>query len=281
MAKLQLRDGGRLEYDEQGDGQAIVFLHGWSLGNEAFGPQRRALSGYRYVAPNLRGHGNSSPFRDGNDIDTLAGDTAELLVALDLDDVVVVGWSMGALVAWQLALGAEGRRVAGIVTIDMVPRVLNGDGWTHGLRAGANIYDVDRDLERMEADWDAFREAYVPKVFAPGDSAKRRALIEAMAAMIAGNDVDSMRALWRVLVGADYVDAVQALDVPTMITYGTQSQVYDEDAAIWMERHIPNSQRVPFRESGHAPHLEEAEKWNETLLAFVNRLGFGAGHQSR
>ncbi len=280
MARLQLSDGGRLEYDEQGDGQAIVFLHGWSLGNEAFGPQRRALSDYRYVAPNLRGHGNSSPFRDGDGIDTLAADTAELLVALDLDDVVVVGWSMGALVAWQLALGHEGRRVAGIVTIDMVPRVLNGDGWTHGLRAGANIYDVDRDLERMEADWDAFREAYVPKAFAPRDSAARRKLIEKMTALIAGNDVNSMRALWRVLVSADYVDAVQALDVPTMITYGMESQVYDEDAAIWMEQHIPNSKRVPFRESGHAPHLEEAEKWNESLMAFVNGLGSGAASKS-
>ena len=277
MGTLELNDGEHIEYDDQGDGRAIVFLHGWSLGNEAFGPQRRALHGCRFVAPNLRGHGNSSPFRNGNGIDTLAADTAELLVALDLDNVVLVGWSMGALVAWQLALGTEGRRVAGIVTIDMVPRVLNGDGWTHGLRAGANIYDVDRDLERMEADWDAYREAYVPKVFAPGDGAERGQLIERMTALIAGNNVDSMRGLWRALVAADLVDEVRTLDVPTMITYGTQSQVYDEDAAIWMDRNIPNSKRVPFRESGHAPHLEEAKKWNEALLAFVDGLESATG----
>lgn len=276
MGTLELNDGDRLEYDDQGDGQAIVFLHGWSLGNEAFGPQRRGLSGYRFVAPNLRGHGNSSPFRNGDGIDTLASDTAELLVALDIDNAVLVGWSMGALVAWQVALGDECRRVAGIVTIDMVPRVLNGDGWTHGLRAGANIYDVERDLERMRHDWDGFRDAYVPKVFARGD-ADRSDLIEKMKALIAGNDVESMRELWRVLVSADYVDDVQRLDVRTMITYGTQSQVYDEGAAIWMEQNIPNATRVPFRESGHAPHLEESEKWNNALSAFLDELRSEAG----
>ena len=272
MATLQLNNGGRLEYDDQGDGQAIVFLHGWSLGNEAFGPQRRALSGYRYIAPNLRGHGGSSPFRAGDDIGLLASDTAELLAALDLEDIVLVGWSMGALVAWQLALDDARRRVAGIVTIDMVPRVMNGEGWTHGLRAGANIYDPERDLDRMRVDWRTFTEAYVPKVFADGKAAERRQLIEKMTALIADNDVDSMMALWRVLVAANYVDEVQANDVPTLITYGQLSQVYDEQAAVWMEQHIAHSRRVAFASSGHAPHLEEAEQWNGELVAFVDEL---------
>lgn len=272
MTALQLKDGGTLDYDDQGSGQAIVFLHGWSLGNEAFGPQRSALSSHRFIAPNLRGHGDSSPFTAGDDIDLLASDTAELLVALGLQDVMLVGWSMGALVAWKVAFGKERRRLAGLVTIDMVPRVLNGDGWTHGLRAGANIYDAERDLDRMHSDWGAFTEAYVPKVFAGGKETERGELIRTMTALIADNDVTSMMQLWQALVGANVVDEVQTLDAPSMITYGQLSQVYDEEAAIWMEQHIPNSKRVAFAQSGHAPHLEEPERFNKVLVAFADEL---------
>jgi pimeloyl-[acyl-carrier protein] methyl ester esterase len=65
---------------------------------------------------------------------------------------------------------------------------------------------------------------------------------------------------------------VQQLDVATLITYGKLSQIYTEDAAEWMDRHIPNSQRIGFAESGHAPHLEEAQLFNESLAGFVDGL---------
>jgi len=273
VSVLQLTDGGLLEYDNEGSSQAIVFLHGWSLGNEAFGPQRRYFADtHHVVSPCLRGHGDSSPFEESHDIETLASDVSQLLVELDLADAVLVGWSMGALVAWQVALGNERARVAGIVTIDMVPRVLNGDDWSHGLRAGAHLYDVDIDVSKMRTNWQEFTQAYVPKVFASGKSDERRELITKMSTLIADNDVGSMTQLWQAIVNADFVDQVQTLDVPTMITHGLLSQVYDKPAAIWMEQHIPNSRRVAFAESGHAPHLEEPRLFNQALEQFVREL---------
>jgi pimeloyl-ACP methyl ester carboxylesterase len=273
VAALELTDGGLLEFDDAGSGPAIVFLHGWSLGKGAFGIQRRELSDrYRIVVPDMRGHGNSRNFVNGDGIDTLASDLEQLLVHLDLDDVILVGWSMGALVAWEFAKGPQGGRVAGIVTIDMVPKVLNGDGWQHGLRSGTHLYDVDIDLTKMRDDWHAFTRAYVPKVFADGKADERRELIEKMIDFVSGNDVDSMTHLWTTLVQADYVDAVQQLDVPTLITYGALSQVYTEEAAAWMEKHIPHSQRIGFPESGHAPHLEEPQLFNESLAGFADGL---------
>ena len=80
MATLQLNGGGKLDFDDHGKGPAIVFLHGWSLGKEAFGKQLRELSNrYRVVVPDMRGHGNSKKFVNGDSIDTLAGDLERLL----------------------------------------------------------------------------------------------------------------------------------------------------------------------------------------------------------
>ena len=273
MGTLQLNGGGTLEFDDQGNGPAMVFLHGWSLGKEAFAGQRRALSDrYRIVVPDMRGHGNSKPFGNGDGIDNLAGDLERLLVELDLTDVILVGWSMGALVAWQTAEGPQRGRIRGIVTIDMVPRVLNGEGWQHGLRAGTHLYDIDMDLTKMRDDWRAFTRAYVPMVFASGKSIERRELIDEMLELVADNDLVSMTNLWQALVHADFVDTVQRLDVPTLITYGALSQIYTEDAAAWMDEHISRSTRLCFAESGHAPHLEEPTAFNQALVDFAGEL---------
>ena len=273
MGTLQLSGGGKLEFVDRGEGPAIVFLHGWSLGKEAFGKQRRELSDrYRVVIPDMRGHGNSTKFVKGDGIDTLAGDLERLLVELDLSDVVLVGWSMGALVAWQTANGPQRDRTRGIVTIDMVPRVLNGENWQHGLRAGTHLYDVDIDLTKMRDDWRAFTRAYVPMVFADGKGIERRELIDQMLELVVDNDLESMTNLWHALVHADFVDTVQSLDVPTLITYGALSQIYTEEAAAWMDEHIPLSRRVCFEKSGHAPHLEEPQRFNQALAAFADEL---------
>ena len=273
VGTLRLNGGGTLEFDDQGSGPAMVFLHGWSLGKDAFAKQRRELCDrYRVVVPDMRGHGHSKTFVKGDGIDTLAADLEKLLVELDLTDVILVGWSMGALVAWQTVEGPQRGRIKGIVTIDMVPRVLNGDGWQHGLRAGTHLYDIDIDLSKMRDDWRAFTRAYVPMVFACGKAIERRALIDDMLELVSDNDIESMTNLWHALVHADFVDTVQQLAVPTLITYGALSQIYTEEAAAWMDEHIPLSRRVCFKESGHAPHLEEPEQFNQALVDFADEL---------
>ena len=273
MTELELDSGGLLEFEDSGTGPAIVFLHGWSLGKVAFSIQRRELSDrFRIVVPDMRGHGRSAAFAPGDSISTLARDVEALLVKLDITAAILVGWSMGALVAWEMVNGPHSGRVKGIVTIDMVPKVLNSDDWSHGLRAGTHLYDVDIDLKRMRDDWTAFTHAYVPKVFTGDGQADRSELIEKMVSFVSDNDVESMANLWTTLVEADYIDTVRQLDVPTLITYGTQSQIYTEAAARWMDDNIPNSRRIAFDDSGHAPHLEEPDKFNRALAEFAESL---------
>lgn len=273
MAALELDRGGILEFDDSGTGPAIVFLHGWSLGKVAFSIQSRELSDrFRVIVPSMRGHGNSVAFGPDDGIDTLASDLAALLEELGITEAILVGWSMGALVAWEMVRGPQRGRVKGIVTIDMVPKVLNCEDWPHGLRAGTHLYDVDIDLTRMRDDWAAFSRAYVPKVFRQDESADRSELIDKMIGFVSNNDVESMANLWTKLVEADYVEAVQQLDIPTLITYGRRSQIYTEAAAEWMDENIPNSKRVVFDDSGHAPHLEEPQKFNDALADFAESL---------
>lgn len=101
-----IRIGGvRLHYDIHGDGPAtIVFVHGLMLASESWGAQVAAFSAtHRVVTFDLRGQGRSAHIAAGLDLDNLAADTVELIRALRLGPVHLVGFSMGTFVAMRVA----------------------------------------------------------------------------------------------------------------------------------------------------------------------------------
>lgn len=92
-------NGADLYYEDYGEGQTIVFMHGVMAGLRFFQHQLEGLSNdYRTVAFDFRGHGRSSKTEMGHTLPQYAHDLRTLFEKLGLDNVVLVGWSMGALV---------------------------------------------------------------------------------------------------------------------------------------------------------------------------------------
>lgn len=136
MPTLTVTDGATLFYKDWGQGQPIVFSHGWPLSADAWDGQMLALGqkGFRVIAHDRRGHGRSSQTWDGNRMDRYADDLAELITELDLRDAVLVGHSTGG---GEIAryLGRHGTgRVAGLVLVGAVPPVMvSTPEWPDGL----------------------------------------------------------------------------------------------------------------------------------------------------
>ena len=86
-----------LYYEDLGRGPVVVLLSGWPLDSRSWEPQTHALlaAGYRVVAFDRRGFGQSSRPTTGYDFDTLAADLSTLLTELDLQDVTLIGFSLG------------------------------------------------------------------------------------------------------------------------------------------------------------------------------------------
>lgn len=87
-----------LHYKDNGDGQPVVLIHGWPLSEKSWEMQESTLlqNGYKVIKYDRRGFGQSSQPITGYDYDTLAQDLNELLTQLNLTNVVLVGFSMGA-----------------------------------------------------------------------------------------------------------------------------------------------------------------------------------------
>jgi non-heme chloroperoxidase len=97
MGIVTTTDGTEIYYKDWGRGQPVVFSHGWPLQADSWEAQMLFLAsnGYRCIAHDRRGHGRSSQPWDGNEMDTYAGDLATLIESLDLENVVLVGFSTG------------------------------------------------------------------------------------------------------------------------------------------------------------------------------------------
>ncbi|WP_026534545.1 alpha/beta fold hydrolase, partial [Arthrobacter sp. H14] len=86
-----------LYFEDHGAGQPVVLIHGYPLSGASWERQTMALldAGYRVITYDRRGFGRSSQPTTGYDYDTFASDLNILLETLELDDVVLVGFSMG------------------------------------------------------------------------------------------------------------------------------------------------------------------------------------------
>jgi len=126
MSTIKTRDNTTIFYKDWGEGQPIVFSHGWPLNADTWDEQLffLASNGYRVIAHDRRGHGRSSQTWQGHEMNTYADDLAQLIEQLDLKDVVLVGHSTGGGEITRY-IGRHGTsRVAKAALVSAVPPLL-------------------------------------------------------------------------------------------------------------------------------------------------------------
>jgi pimeloyl-ACP methyl ester carboxylesterase len=273
VPQLVLNDGLSMAYSDTGSGRPLLLVHGWAASGRFFNAQTEVLEKhFRVITPDLRGHGASLSPATPPTVDLLAADLAELVERLGLEDAVAVGWSMGAMVLWRaLPLGLLAR-LAGMVVVDMTPRIVNEDGWSLGLKGGYDKRSAAAARQAMTADWRMFGAAMARSIPAEGLEAERRPLIDWVTHEVAHNTPEPLSHLWGSLAEQDFREDLAGFELPTLIVHGALSQLYAADTSLFLEARLPDARRICFERSGHAPHLEEPELFNRVVTEFAARL---------
>jgi pimeloyl-[acyl-carrier protein] methyl ester esterase len=188
-----------------------------------------------------------------------------------LEKPVLIGWSMGAMVALDYIAQFGSASIAGLVIEDMTVKITNESGWRFGIRNGFDAAQSAAAVAAMREDWADYSQNAVQKLFARNYMPKAE-LGDWISAEIARNNGVAMAALWQSMAEQDYRALLPALALPVMILHGGESQLYEPAVSQWMAANIPGTRRCCFDNAGHSPHLEVPEAYNRALVDFVTSL---------
>ncbi len=270
MAWCDLDGGGRLWYEDQGEGPALVLLHGWCMSSAVWRFQMEGLRhSFRLIAPDLRGHGQS-PVSWGNyDLAGFSADLRTLFQRLALRDAVLAGWSLGALVALS-AFAPLRERLSGLVLISGTPRFVSDGDYPHGLDP-VQVAGMELRLRRNPA---RALERFVAGMFAGGEleahdrNGSVRELLSGIPIPERRVAVESLRTLG----GADLRGLLDAIDLPALIVNGDMDGICLPGASDFLSRRIRGSTHLVFRGCGHAPFLTRRDEFNDTIAGFCGRI---------
>ncbi len=275
MTVLTLSDGTQIDLRISGEGTPVVFIHGWAMHGGLFELQRHVFSRSQTVITfDLRGHGQTaSSVGPAPTIERLGADLVEIFEQLELENAVCVGWSMGAMVAWE-ALTHEtfAKHIGGLVVIDMSPRLTNDSSWRLGLADGRGAQSTIRAAEAMRRDWQTMVKEFVPRIFASGSAARHGAIMAEMLKDAATLSGETMAGLWESMAVQDYRRMIGRVKTPTLVMHGEKSQLYSKATSAFIACAAQNAELASFHDSGHAPHLEEPTKFNDRLKKFISSI---------
>jgi non-heme chloroperoxidase len=261
----------KIHYNDHGAGKLIVLIHGYPLDGNSWERQERELlaAGYRVVSYDRRGFGRSSQPTVGYDYDTFAADLNKLLEHLDLNDIVLVGFSMGSGEVTRY-LGTYGSaRVRKAALLGTIPPFLlqrddNPEGVDGEVFAGIKAAIIDDRYAYFE---DFLNNFYNVDVLG-GSRISDRAW-QASFNVAAGSSPFATYACVDTWL-TDFREDLPKIDVPVLVVHGTEDRILPFEAtAARLPALIADCKLVAVQGGPHNIGWTHADEVNGALLEFL------------
>ncbi|RLV49652.1 alpha/beta hydrolase [Nocardioides mangrovicus] len=262
---LKVRDSG-------GDGRPVVLIHGWPLSGESWSEQVPALkdAGFRVIAYDRRGFGDSDP-GDSYGYDVLADDLSNVIDELDLNDVSLVGFSMGGgEVARYAAKHGTSKLHSVVFAAAVPPYLLKSDDNPDGPLTEEAAQEMESGLKD---DRDAFFDDFTTQFFSAGDELKvsedqRQDAVR----MCRQSDQEAAVGCMEAFGTTDFRDDLTKVDVPTLVIHGDSDGIVPfEGSGKLTHEAIDGSELVVVEGGPHGLNVSHASEFNDALVAFLKK----------
>jgi non-heme chloroperoxidase len=259
-------------YEDHGSGQPVVLIHGYPLDSSSWEKQSAVLldAGKRVITYDRRGFGKSDKPTTGHDYDTYAADLSALVSALDLQDAVLVGFSMGTGEVARYLSRYGSHRVAKAVFIgSLQPFMLKTEDNPSG---GMAQTDVDGMLDTIKADRYAFFTGFLQNFYNTDENLGTRISEEALRnSWQLATNISPYTSVWAVATWfTDWRADIDQIDVPTLIMHGTGDvNVPIDITSRVLAKMLPSATYIEIEGAPHGMLWTHGEEINKALLDFL------------
>ena len=253
--------GIEIGYDDEGSGPPVVLLHGYPFNRTMWRDQLEELKRHhRVIAPDLRGHGETTVTPGVVTMRDMAKDVAALLESLEVSRPVIVGLSMGGYVvlAFSRLLPLKARS---LVLADT--------------RAQADTEEGKRNRElqaekALSEGMEAIADGLLPKLLTPETISQRPDVVKRLRDMMVATAPEGAAAALRGMAQRpDRIPFLSNIIAPTLIVVGSEDALTPVADAELMHREIGGSRLKIIEGAGHVSNLENPEEFNRVLVEFL------------
>jgi pimeloyl-ACP methyl ester carboxylesterase len=253
-------DGLEIVLDDSGVGPTVVFVHGFPFNRSMWLRQRRRLSGFRVIAPDLRGFGRTPPLPPFS-MGRYAADLTGLLDRLGIRAAVFCGLSMGGYVLLEL-LRRDPSRVHGLV---LISTKATPDDETAKANRNALI-----DAVRVRGN-DALANALMPKLLAAETRKERPSVERAVRTMISSGPVPGMiGAIEAMRDREDTSEILSEIRIPCLVIAGEQDPITPASVMEEMATKVAGARFAVIPAAGHLAPIERPREVNRVLGDFLS-----------
>lgn len=273
MPTLTTSDGIRLHYvdaapdDADRTGPAVLIVPGWGGSTRWFEAQVEELSGqFRTICYDPRGQGQSQRTDAGQRMERLTKDLDELIHALELDQLILIGWSLGVSVALSYVDVFGTDLLQAVVFVCGGPKLINHDEWRLGF---VDLEQAQHWVSLQRTSMQAAADHVLPQFFAQQPPQEQWDIFRANLASMSAHG--SAAICWNVL-NQDYTDVVTKVDVPALVITGSEDAVIPAGNGAYLVDALPHGQLRMFDRSAHCPFIEQPDEFNTAIATFARRI---------
>ena len=269
---IETEPGVNLFYRDYGSGKPVILIHGWPMSNEMWEYQIETLvqNNFRVIAYDRRGFGRSSQPWNGYDYDTLTDDLKAIIDQLQLENITLVGFSMGGGEVVRYFSRHGGANVTKAVLVSAVPPFMlktedNPDGLPKGM--------FDKMAQQMRNDRIGFLDDFGKDFFGVTliNKPLSAPLLENYRNLCAAASPRATLECATAFATTDFREEMVAVNVPTLVIHGDSDKTVPiEISSEKSAKLIPDCRYLRYDNAPHGLFYTDRDKLNNDLVEFIN-----------